>query len=241
MQTTDQEEIPEEFICPIKHSLMIDPVLMKDGNTYERSAIEEWTKFKNTSPLNSDQGISMNDAIPNRLLKALIEKFTSKLFELRLHWKSPRSEVDKAIMICLKDTVKDLKTRIEESLGIPRAFQTVTFQKEALEDDSVRLYDLVSPPTKGDCVDVQCPHVQFFVKDFDNRSLTFQMFPFETYGDLQDMIQNRSGLPPAQQTIKCGTKILTKRDLTKTIEDLGVQSNWTLWLQGRMLGGSHAE
>jgi len=43
--------IPNEFLCPITHELMIDPVCASDGYTYERKAIEEWLTKKQTSPI----------------------------------------------------------------------------------------------------------------------------------------------------------------------------------------------
>jgi hypothetical protein len=33
---------PNNFLCPITLELMRDPVLAKDGHTYERKAIEDW-------------------------------------------------------------------------------------------------------------------------------------------------------------------------------------------------------
>ena len=44
-------EIPRQFICPITHELMKDPVFTCDGITYERNAVEKWLKNHNTSPL----------------------------------------------------------------------------------------------------------------------------------------------------------------------------------------------
>lgn len=42
--------IPNEYLCPITHEIMIDPVCVSDGYTYERKAIEEWlTKKTNKS------------------------------------------------------------------------------------------------------------------------------------------------------------------------------------------------
>jgi hypothetical protein len=43
--------IPQSFYCPITMELMKDPVMASDGHVYERSAIEEWFRHRNTSPL----------------------------------------------------------------------------------------------------------------------------------------------------------------------------------------------
>ena len=43
--------VPEIFLCPITTELMRDPVSTIDGLTYERSAITQWLRTNNTSPL----------------------------------------------------------------------------------------------------------------------------------------------------------------------------------------------
>ena len=67
-------QIPKEFLCPITLSIMRDPVLMADGQTYERSAIEKALHASPLSPL-TKQPLSMKDATPNYALKSLIENF----------------------------------------------------------------------------------------------------------------------------------------------------------------------
>ena len=44
-------ELVEYFLCPITMSTMSDPVVTSDGQTYERTAIEDWLKTHDTSPL----------------------------------------------------------------------------------------------------------------------------------------------------------------------------------------------
>ena len=39
------------FLCPITRELMTDPVIDRDGNSYERSAIENWVRQHGTSPI----------------------------------------------------------------------------------------------------------------------------------------------------------------------------------------------
>ena len=45
-----EEGIASSLLCPITQELMRDPVFTMDGQTYERSAIEEWLKTNDTSP-----------------------------------------------------------------------------------------------------------------------------------------------------------------------------------------------
>lgn len=78
----DQEKLfePPSFKCPLTHRLMIDPVVALDGNSYERSAIEQWRKDSgNVSPLSGDL-VDLSVLAPNNALRVLIEDFQSGLF-----------------------------------------------------------------------------------------------------------------------------------------------------------------
>lgn len=47
----DFEVAPEEFLCPINHTIMENPVIAQDGNSYEEQAIKQW--FGSASEKNS--------------------------------------------------------------------------------------------------------------------------------------------------------------------------------------------
>jgi hypothetical protein len=66
--------IPEEFICPIRYNLMVDPVICADGYTYDQAAITEWLESHDTSPL-TNEILSNKDLIPNQTLRQRIEEF----------------------------------------------------------------------------------------------------------------------------------------------------------------------
>ncbi|KAL3278537.1 hypothetical protein HHI36_024256 [Cryptolaemus montrouzieri] len=49
---TKRDDIPFDFLCPITHEIMLEPVICSDGFTYERRAITEWFMAgKYTSPM----------------------------------------------------------------------------------------------------------------------------------------------------------------------------------------------
>lgn len=50
---------------------MQDPVLTEDGHTYERECIQDWLKYRNTSPLTNIK-LSSKKLIPNIALRKLI-------------------------------------------------------------------------------------------------------------------------------------------------------------------------
>ena len=67
-------EIPKEFLCPITLAIMKDPVIMQDGQTYEREAIKKALQASPYSPL-TKKPLNMKDAVPNYALKSMIEKY----------------------------------------------------------------------------------------------------------------------------------------------------------------------
>ena len=63
----------EEFLCPITQTKMVDPVLGSDGRTYERSAITEWLRTHNTSPITREP-MTAASLTTNYALKSMIER-----------------------------------------------------------------------------------------------------------------------------------------------------------------------
>jgi hypothetical protein len=68
MQTN---RVPEAFVCPITGEVMVDPVMLSDGWSFERSAAEAWLQTSAISPLTGERLTSVG-IIPNRNLKNAI-------------------------------------------------------------------------------------------------------------------------------------------------------------------------
>ena len=68
-------KIPKEFLCPITHEVMRDPVVLSDGHTYERTAIETWLKKlgRTTSPM-TGAPLESTALTPNFTLRSMIKK-----------------------------------------------------------------------------------------------------------------------------------------------------------------------
>eukprot|EP00301_Raphidiophrys_heterophryoidea_P003812 c11702_g1_i1.p1 GENE.c11702_g1_i1~~c11702_g1_i1.p1 ORF type:complete len:849 (+),score=196.04 c11702_g1_i1:67-2547(+) len=66
--------VPEGFLCPITRNIMQDPVVDREGNTFERTAIIGWLQQHRTSPLTRLQ-MSADDLHPNRALRDAIEDY----------------------------------------------------------------------------------------------------------------------------------------------------------------------
>jgi len=67
----DELKTPDEFVCPITHEVMQDPVVASDGHTYERWAIQEVLYLlpipRRKSPLTRE--VLSSALFPNRALK----------------------------------------------------------------------------------------------------------------------------------------------------------------------------
>ncbi len=71
-------EPPSHLCCPITGELMNDPVITKDGHTYERIAIEKWMSINETSPITREK---IDMIIPNRIIKKVINEWKESLSE----------------------------------------------------------------------------------------------------------------------------------------------------------------
>ena len=74
MTAEKEEEVPDAFRCPILFELMRDPVICVDGHTYERSAIEEWLRLNDRSPL-TNKPLESLLLIPNHAMRSAIESY----------------------------------------------------------------------------------------------------------------------------------------------------------------------
>merc|ERR1712228_269662 len=70
----NEEEIPPEFLCPITHQIMTDPVLISDGHSYERVAIENWLIKHDKSPM-TNSVLGTKQIFPNHSLRSMIAEY----------------------------------------------------------------------------------------------------------------------------------------------------------------------
>lgn len=73
----ERASIPQEFLCPISHEIMRDPVTTAAGHSYDRKYIEDWLKTNDTDPL-TNTILIYKKLTPNWTLKKLIDGFMEK-------------------------------------------------------------------------------------------------------------------------------------------------------------------
>ncbi|MBA0863588.1 hypothetical protein Goshw_023323 [Gossypium schwendimanii] len=66
---------PEDFRCPISLELMIDPVTVSTGQTYDRSSIQKWLKAGHTICPKTGEKLTNTELVPNTNLRKLIHQF----------------------------------------------------------------------------------------------------------------------------------------------------------------------
>ena len=71
---SEAAEAPDDYVCPITAEIMTDPVSTVDGFTYERAAITEWLRTKDTSPVTGTT-LESKTLIPNLSLRSMIRSF----------------------------------------------------------------------------------------------------------------------------------------------------------------------
>ncbi|KIE04381.1 hypothetical protein NF27_IE00170, partial [Candidatus Jidaibacter acanthamoeba] len=77
IQSKELFDIPEEYCCPITSQIMMEPVIIDSGETYEREAIIKWLKQNNTDPRTNTQ-LRTKNFIENRSIKRSIVTFLDK-------------------------------------------------------------------------------------------------------------------------------------------------------------------
>jgi hypothetical protein len=69
----ESSPLPESYFCPITFSLIHEPVIDPEGNTFERIAIENWIQTNGTSPI-TRASVSVGDLYPNLAVAELMEE-----------------------------------------------------------------------------------------------------------------------------------------------------------------------
>jgi hypothetical protein len=74
--------VAQDLFCPIKRTLMSDPVQTADGFTYDRDGIEEWLRVHDTAPLTNlhlDNVAVCVNSTARRQIEELIAQFTAAM------------------------------------------------------------------------------------------------------------------------------------------------------------------
>lgn len=75
----DDVAVPQKFFCPLSNVLMTDPVMLSNGHTFDRLAIEKWLKEsgKMICP-KTKEALSDSNVSPNHIARVLIREWCKK-------------------------------------------------------------------------------------------------------------------------------------------------------------------
>ena len=97
----------ENLICPITLELFKDPVIIEDGNTYEKEAILKYLNNNNVSPITREP-VNKQIVIPNRAIKSTVEAIHDEnIFDIPNNKTVETRDIfydETNKLICFKDT-----------------------------------------------------------------------------------------------------------------------------------------
>ncbi|XP_047325153.1 U-box domain-containing protein 15-like [Impatiens glandulifera] len=71
-------QIPNEFLCPISLEIMMDPVIVATGQTYERESIQKWLDTDHKTCPKTGLVLAHQFLVPNFALKNIISQWCKK-------------------------------------------------------------------------------------------------------------------------------------------------------------------
>ncbi|EOA20588.1 hypothetical protein CARUB_v10000898mg [Capsella rubella] len=149
-------KVPEEFICTLSKNIMIQPMIISSGQTYEHRYITEWLKHNRTCP-KTKEVLSHMFLTPNHLMNELITQWCRVNKVDR-----PKRSSDELFMKLFSDDMESLLQRISSP-------SSVSNQLEAAKELSRQTKKYVTA-----CI--------FFVAQLPN-SITRLLTPLSVLGD----------------------------------------------------------
>lgn len=107
VEATSGVPIPDYFRCPLSLELMMDPVIVASGQTYERAFIEKWLDHGLTICPKTRQTLTHTNLIPNYTVKTMIANWCLEN-NIRLSSYSEHSNVDSVLSPSHRVSAQDL-------------------------------------------------------------------------------------------------------------------------------------
>ncbi|KAJ3672318.1 hypothetical protein LUZ60_007039 [Juncus effusus] len=106
--------IPNEFLCPISLEIMLDPVIIATGQTYERRSIQQWIDAGHRSCPKTRKALNHLQLAPNYALRNLILQWCEK-HKVELQAKEPIIERDE---VETKDHKEEIASLVQDLSSI---------------------------------------------------------------------------------------------------------------------------
>jgi hypothetical protein len=225
------DQIPKAFQCSITLYRMKDPVVMRDGHSYERDAIKKWIACNPHSPFNPKLTLEMKDAVVNFALKAAIDDWLAKFtFTVAV-----KSKCGRTIPVTLKltDKVIDLKRKVSALTGEPVKGMDFVYGTVPISDDAqtIEEYDFQTGAVIHEPFQVMC-------KSVNGRTFIINDVKLDDSVDsLMEKVCNKTGTDISNVYLTCEGHSMERG---KTLEHYGVQKGSLILELFRLKGGTTA-
>ena len=168
---------PRSFICPLTRDIMRDPVIDRQGYSYDKSALVEWLELNQISPM-TREALQVDELVSNRALKEAIEDYL-----ISLEKSNPDSNESKSLSVPISKQEQKLDKDMRNN-GMDNSSQylkanssafalaeTLSRLYSASRDGNIllRLFFAGSCNSRGGCA--------YIIQEYNGRDVCSEHFP----------------------------------------------------------------